>query len=262
MNWIRVTNPEVAIAAWVWRYGNGAHPVWGNTEQPLNAWICKSGMSSGYECGVITDTDFTYQDTAGVWLSNMREFNACVTAGDSGGSVIAPTINEAQGITNGGNMVISGGIRTNCHLIPAARKTYYSPIKNAQAWIPNINLTTVQTCGRLTSGYRAFGWHPVRRTQLVSCNNKFQLVVNNGWLRMLQWGTPVADIAWVGNGGHLWMNVWGVLSANTANGQLQWSLPTGGQAAEMRLTNNGGILIRRVDGSTAHLECPYTSPCN
>jgi hypothetical protein len=72
----------------------------GNTEASVGSEICRSGSTTGWECGEIEATDETVQYPEGT-VHGLTRTSACAEPGDSGGSWLAGT--EAQGVTSGGS---------------------------------------------------------------------------------------------------------------------------------------------------------------
>ncbi len=75
-------------------------PVKGSTAAPIGATVCRSGYSSGYQCGVIQAFNVTVNYAAGA-VYGLTRSNACAWPGDSGGPFISAN-GHAQGVTSGG----------------------------------------------------------------------------------------------------------------------------------------------------------------
>ena len=110
-------------------------PVDDGVEQVAGSPVCRSGITTGLRCGTIK---------AGFWsgapgYTNMRAADTCVSGGDSGGAVIAPSGsgNHAQGIVHGGN-----GFAFLCLRISRLLQlTYYVPLQRALSAL-NLRLQT------------------------------------------------------------------------------------------------------------------------
>jgi streptogrisin C len=82
------------------RYSGGQTvTVNGSTEAPVNASICRSGTTTGWQCGTITGKNHTVNYPQGS-VFGLTRTTACAEPGDSGGSFISG--DQAQGVTSGG----------------------------------------------------------------------------------------------------------------------------------------------------------------
>ncbi|MFI6513009.1 S1 family peptidase [Streptosporangium sp. NPDC050855] len=95
-------------------YSAGILPVNGSTQQVVGSSICRSGSTTQYRCGTISqhNTSVTYPEGT---ITGLTRTTVCAEPGDSGGSYISGT--QAQGVTSGG----SG----NC---TSGGTTYHQPI--------------------------------------------------------------------------------------------------------------------------------------
>ncbi len=83
--------------------------VSGSMEYGVGASICRPSAITGWRCGTITATNVTVNYAAGP-VFGLRQSNACLSQGDSGGPWIAS--NQAQGVGSGGQFV--AGAQSNC----------------------------------------------------------------------------------------------------------------------------------------------------
>lgn len=100
-----------------------------SNEAAVGASICRSGMTTGWQCGVLQakNQSVTYPEGT---IFGVTRTSACAQPGDSGGSFIAG--NSAQGVTSGG----SGNCSTG-------GTTFYQPlIPMLNSW--NLTLVTQQ----------------------------------------------------------------------------------------------------------------------
>ncbi|MGJ6968055.1 S1 family peptidase [Streptosporangium sp. G11] len=95
-------------------YSAGILPVTGSTQQVVGSSICRSGSTTQYRCGTISqhNTSVTYPEGT---ITGLTRTTVCAEPGDSGGSYISGS--QAQGVTSGG----SG----NCSV---GGTTYHQPI--------------------------------------------------------------------------------------------------------------------------------------
>lgn len=75
-------------------------PVKGATPAPIGATVCRSGYSSGYQCGVVQALNATVNYVEGA-VYGLTRSNACAWPGDSGGPFLSAD-GQAQGVTSGG----------------------------------------------------------------------------------------------------------------------------------------------------------------
>ncbi len=94
-----VTTSEVTRAA-VDNYAGGTVAVRGSSEAPIGSSICRSGSTTGWQCGTIQARNSTVNYAEGAVRGLIRT-NACAEGGDSGGSALSG--NQAQGVTSGGS---------------------------------------------------------------------------------------------------------------------------------------------------------------
>jgi streptogrisin C len=120
--WATVRSSDTLFGA-VNRYNGTNVAVRGSTEYGVGTAVCRSGYASGWRCGTITATNVTVNYSAGP-VYGLRQSNACLTQGDSGGSWISG--NQAQGISSGGQLGGSAPPYSNCQF--ANPVSYYQRI--------------------------------------------------------------------------------------------------------------------------------------
>ncbi|MBE2997641.1 S1 family peptidase [Nocardiopsis sp. HNM0947] len=87
-------------------YDGDNQTVGGSDEAPIGSAICRSGSTTGWECGTIEARGESVSYPEGT-VEDMTRTDACAEPGDSGGSFIAG--DQAQGMTSGGSGSCSGG---------------------------------------------------------------------------------------------------------------------------------------------------------
>lgn len=122
--WVLV-NSNWTPRPWVNRYGGADRFVHGATPAPVSASVCRSGITTGWKCGVVQALNATVNYPDGS-VSGLTRTSACADRGDSGGSFIAVT--QAQGVTSGGDIA-------NCRI-------YFQPV---QEILDDYNLRLVTT---------------------------------------------------------------------------------------------------------------------
>ncbi|MFF8654530.1 carbohydrate-binding protein [Streptomyces huasconensis] len=113
MAWV-ATNSQWTATPYVKGPGGQRVGVGGSTQSPVGASICRSGSTTGWHCGTISqhNTSVTYPEGT---ISGVTRTTVCAEPGDSGGSYISGS--QAQGVTSGG----SGNCRSG-------GTTYHQPI--------------------------------------------------------------------------------------------------------------------------------------
>ena len=111
--YVRVNSGNALIGA-VNNYSGGRVAVKGSSEAAIGSSICRSGSTTGWNCGTIQARNSTVNYAEGS-VSGLIRTNACAEGGDSGGSAVSGT--QAQGVTSGG----SG----NC---TSGGTTYFQPV--------------------------------------------------------------------------------------------------------------------------------------
>lgn len=77
-----------------------------STEAEVGAEVCRSGRTTGWQCGTIEQKDVSVDYPQGT-VNGMTQTSACAEPGDSGGSFISG--GSAQGMTSGGSGNCSSG---------------------------------------------------------------------------------------------------------------------------------------------------------
>ena len=89
--------------ATVYGWGKGDATVHGGTEATVvGTAVCRSGRTSGWQCGKIEARGVTVNYSTGETILNLTRTTACSEGGDSGGSFIT-TPGQAQGVLSGGS---------------------------------------------------------------------------------------------------------------------------------------------------------------
>lgn len=109
------TNGDWVSRPWVTNYAGQLVVVLGSDEAAVGSSICRSGRTTGYQCGTLQGKNETVNYDVGP-VYGLHRTNACANPGDSGGSVLSA--NQAQGVTSG----ISAGCGQ------AGPQTWYQPV--------------------------------------------------------------------------------------------------------------------------------------
>lgn len=99
MAWVSL-NASANAQPLVTTYGGANLPVKGSTVAPIGSIVCRSGYSSGFQCGVVQAFNASVSYSAGV-VYGLTRTTACAWPGDSGGPFISAA-GHAQGVTSGG----------------------------------------------------------------------------------------------------------------------------------------------------------------
>jgi streptogrisin C len=105
--------------ATVYGWGKGDATVHGSTAAGVGAAICRSGRTSGWQCGTIEATGQTVSYSTGETILNLTRTTACSEGGDSGGSFITGP-GQAQGVLSGGSGTCKGKHRSS--------RSYFQPL--------------------------------------------------------------------------------------------------------------------------------------
>jgi streptogrisin C len=111
-------------------FAGNALPVAGSTEAPVGAAICRSGSTTGTQCGTILAKNQTVNYPEGA-VTGLTRTNACAEGGDSGGPWLVG--DQAQGVTSGGSGDCTAG-----------GETFFQPVNEI---LQRNNLTLVTTAG-------------------------------------------------------------------------------------------------------------------
>lgn len=103
--WVQVDNNHSLLPV-VDGYSGGDIPVYGSTEAPIGASVCRSGRTTGLKCGVIEAKNVTvqYPDAS---VNGLTQVKVCAEGGDSGGPFITGA-GQGQGVLSGGNYSCKG----------------------------------------------------------------------------------------------------------------------------------------------------------
>jgi streptogrisin C len=130
-SWVRVNSGNTSLPT-VYGWGKGDATVHGSTAVGVGAAICRSGRTSGWQCGTIEATGQTVSYSSGETILNLTRTTACSEGGDSGGSFITGP-GQAQGVLSGGSGSCKGKHRNS--------RSYFQPLLPIlQAY--NLSLTT------------------------------------------------------------------------------------------------------------------------
>ncbi|GGO57665.1 carbohydrate-binding protein [Streptomyces lasiicapitis] len=99
MAWV-AANAQWTSTPYVKGSGGQRVSVAGSTQSPVGGSICRSGSTTGWHCGTISqhNTSVTYPEGT---ISGVTRTTVCAEPGDSGGSYISGS--QAQGVTSGGS---------------------------------------------------------------------------------------------------------------------------------------------------------------
>lgn len=117
-SWVSVSSGNT-LPATVYGWGKGDATVHGSTAAGVGAAICRSGRTSGWQCGTIEATGQTVSYSTGETIVNLTRTTACSEGGDSGGSFITGP-GQAQGVLSGGSGTCKGRHRSS--------RSYFQPL--------------------------------------------------------------------------------------------------------------------------------------
>ncbi|MQA15215.1 MAG: trypsin-like serine protease [Pseudonocardiaceae bacterium] len=98
---IRVDSPAWTLTSQFAGQGRQLTEITGSTEAPVGASVCRSGSTTGYQCGEIMAIDQSVNYANGDVVSGLTRTSACAERGDSGGPFVSGT--QAQGVLSGGS---------------------------------------------------------------------------------------------------------------------------------------------------------------
>lgn len=103
--WVQVDNNHTLLPV-VDGYSGSDIPVYGSSEAPIGASVCRSGRTTGLHCGVIEAKNVTvqYPDAS---VNGLTQVKVCAEGGDSGGAFITGA-GQGQGVLSGGNYSCKG----------------------------------------------------------------------------------------------------------------------------------------------------------
>ena len=116
--WVRLDSGHSQLPV-VYGWGNGDATVHGSTSAAVGAAVCRSGRTTGWECGTIEAKNQTVNYSSGETILNLTRTTACSEGGDSGGSFITGP-GQAQGVLSGGSGDCRGKHRRS--------RSYFQPL--------------------------------------------------------------------------------------------------------------------------------------
>lgn len=117
-SWVQVS-PGNTQSPTVYGWGKGDVTVKGSTAAAVGAALCRSGRTTGWQCGAIEAKGQTVSYSSGETILNLTRTTACSEGGDSGGSFITGP-GQAQGVLSGGSGTCKGKHRTS--------RSYFQPL--------------------------------------------------------------------------------------------------------------------------------------
>jgi streptogrisin C len=117
-SWVQVS-PGNTQSPTVYGWGKGDVTVKGSTAAAVGAAICRSGRTTGWQCGTIEAKGQTVSYSSGETILNLTRTTACSEGGDSGGSFVTGP-GQAQGVLSGGSGTCKGKHRTS--------RSYFQPL--------------------------------------------------------------------------------------------------------------------------------------
>jgi streptogrisin C len=117
-SWVQVS-PGNTQSPTVYGWGKGDVTVKGSTAAAVGAALCRSGRTTGWQCGTIEAKGQTVSYSSGETILNLTRTTACSEGGDSGGSFITGP-GQAQGVLSGGSGTCKGKHRTS--------RSYFQPL--------------------------------------------------------------------------------------------------------------------------------------
>jgi streptogrisin C len=117
-SWVAISGAHTQSAT-VYGWGKGDVTVKGSTAVGVGAAICRSGRTSGWQCGTVEATGQTVSYGTGETILNLTRTTACSEGGDSGGSFLT-VVGQAQGVLSGGSGTCKGQHRTS--------RSYFQPL--------------------------------------------------------------------------------------------------------------------------------------
>jgi streptogrisin C len=117
-SWVATSSGNTQTAT-VYGWGKGDVTVHGSTSAAVGAAICRSGRTSGWQCGTVEAKGQTVSYSTGETILNLTRTTACSEGGDSGGSFITGP-GQAQGVLSGGSGTCRGKHRSS--------RSYFQPL--------------------------------------------------------------------------------------------------------------------------------------
>lgn len=120
MSWI-TTVDGTDLQPFVGGWGGGDQPITGSAQAPVGSGICRSGSTTGVQCGTVQAFEATVMYPEGT-ITGLTQTDACAEPGDSGGSFYSG--DQAQGVTSGGSGDCSSGGTTFFQPVNEILETY------------------------------------------------------------------------------------------------------------------------------------------
>jgi streptogrisin C len=117
-SWVAISSGNTQSPT-VYGWGKGDVTVKGSTAAAVGAAICRSGRTTGWQCGTIQAKGQTVGYSSGETILNLTRTTACSEGGDSGGSFLT-VVGQAQGVLSGGSGTCKGQHRTS--------RSYFQPL--------------------------------------------------------------------------------------------------------------------------------------
>ena len=117
-SWVQVSSGNTQSPT-VYGWGKGDVTVKGSTAAAVGAAICRSGRTTGWQCGTIEAKGQTVSYSSGETILNLTRTTACSEGGDSGGS-FTTSVGQAQGVLSGGSGTCKGKHRSS--------RSYFQPL--------------------------------------------------------------------------------------------------------------------------------------
>ncbi|WP_424217164.1 putative Ig domain-containing protein (plasmid) [Streptomyces sp. BI20] len=126
------------VAGW----GKGDVTLTGSDEAVVGTAICRSGQTTGFQCGEVTKVNQTV-DYGNVTINGLSYSSACSAGGDSGGSYVTATGGKAVGLH-------SGGGSATCSSGSGEKFTIFQPVIEALTKFNATLATSTPTPGDVT----------------------------------------------------------------------------------------------------------------
>ncbi|MFJ3584145.1 putative Ig domain-containing protein [Streptomyces sp. NPDC090127] len=140
---------EVDQAGWnlsptVSKGSQGEVAVTGSAEAVVGTAVCRSGQTTGFQCGEVTKVNQTV-DYGNVVIAGLSYSSACSAGGDSGGAYVTATGGKAVGLhSGGGSATCSGG--------SGEKYTIFQPVNEALNRFGASLVTSAPQPGEVTVG--------------------------------------------------------------------------------------------------------------
>ncbi len=127
-----------AVSGW----GKGDVTLTGSAEAVVGTAICRSGQTTGFQCGEVTKVNQSV-DYGNVVINGLSYSSACSAGGDSGGSYVTATGGKAVGLH-------SGGGSATCSSGSGEKFTIFQPVNEALAKFGASLVTSAPQPGEVT----------------------------------------------------------------------------------------------------------------